>query len=276
MYDYRKVNSVTKTDTFPILRIHDCIDNIGYAKYVTKFDLLKEFLQIPLANKAKEISASVTPDGLYQYKFILFGMENSLATNQRLVNNLMSNLDVCKANIDDAIIFSEEWEQHLQTIRTFFNRLSEAKLTVNLAKCEFCNANLTFLGHIVGQGQVKPVEAKVGAISDFPVPTGKRQQMRFLCMAGYYRKFCNNFSVIARPLTNLLDKRAKYVWSDDCQKSFDKLKATLKSVPVLLAPSSDKDFKLAVDASDVGAGSVLLKGDDNSVDHSVCYFSKNV
>ena len=138
-----------------------------------------------------------------------FGMKNSPATFQRLVNSLISNLDGCKAYIDDAIFFSEEWEQHLQTIRTFFDRLSEAKLTVNLAKSEFCHANLTFLGHIVGQGQVK-------AISDFPLPTGKRQLMRFLGMAGYYRKFYNNFSVIAEPLTNLLGKRAKYVWTDDC------------------------------------------------------------
>ena len=187
--DYRKVNSVTKTDTFPIPRIDDCIDNIGHAKYVTKFDLLKGFWQIPLTNKAKEISAFVTPDGLYQYKVMPFGMKNFPATFQRLVNSLISNLDGCKAYIDDAIIFSEEWEQHLQTIRTFFDRLSEAKLTVTLAKSEFCHANLTFLGHIVGQGQVKPVEAKVEAISDFPVPTGKGQLMRFLGVAGYYRKF---------------------------------------------------------------------------------------
>ena len=251
--DYRKVNSVTKTDTFPIPRIDDCIDNIGHAKYVTKFDLLKGFWQIPLTDRAKEISAFVTPDGLYQYKVMPFGMKNSPATFQRLVNSLISNLDGCKAYIDDAIIFSEEWQQHLQTIRTFFDRLSDAKLTVNLANSEFCHANLTFLGHIVGQGQVKPVEAKVEAISDFPVPTSKRQLMRFLGMAGYYRKFCNNFSAIAEPLTNLLGKKAKYVWTDDCQKSFDKLKAILRSAPVLLAPSFDKEFKLAVDASDVGA-----------------------
>ena len=272
--DYRKVNSVTKTDTFPIPRIDDCIDNIGHAKYVTKFDLLKGFWQIPLTDRAKEISAFVTPDGLYQYKVMPFGMKNSPATFQRLVNSLISNLDGCKAYIDDAIIFSEEWQQHLQTIRTFFDRLSDAKLTVNLAKSEFCHANLTFLGHIVGQGQVKPVEAKVEAISDFPVPTSKRQLMRFLGMAGYYRKFCNNFSAIAEPLTNLLGKKVKYVWTDDCQKSFDKLKAILRSAPVLLAPSFDKEFKLAVDASDVGAGSVLLQEDDNGVDHPVCYFSK--
>ena len=238
--DYRKVNSVTKTDTFPIPRIDDCIDNIGHAKYVTKFDLLKGFWQIPLTDRAKEISAFVTPDGLYQYKVMPFGMKNSPATFQRLVNSLISNLDGCKAYIDDAIIFSEEWQQHLQTIRTFFDRLSDAKLTVNLAKSEFCHANLTFLGHIVGQGQVKPVEAKVEAISDFPVPTSKRQLMRFLGMAGYYRKFCNNFSAIAEPPTNLLGKKAKYVWTDDCQKSFDKLKAILRSAPVLLAPRLTK------------------------------------
>ena len=272
--DYRKVNSVTKTDTFPIPRIDDCIDNIGHAKYVTKFDLLKGFWQITLTDRAKEISAFVTPDGLYQYKVMPFGMKNSPATFQRPVNSLISNLDGCKAYIDDAIIFSEEWQQHLQTIRTFFDRLSDAKLTVNLAKSEFCHANLTFLGHIVGQGQVKPVEAKVEAISDFPVPTSKRQLMRFLGVAGYYRKFCKNFSAIAEPLTNLLGKKAKYVWTDDCQKSFDKLKAILRSAPVLLAPSFDKEFKLAVDASDVGAGSVLLQEDDNGADHPVCYFSK--
>ena len=120
-------------------------------------------------DRAKEISAFVTPDSLYQYKEMLFGMKISSATFQRLVNGLISNLDGCKGYIDDAIIYREKWEQYLQTIGTFFNRLSEAKLTVNLAKSEFCHANLTFLGLIVGQVQVKPVEAE--AISYFPVPT---------------------------------------------------------------------------------------------------------
>ena len=133
---------------------------------------------------------------------------------------------------------------------------------------------MTFLGHVVGQGQVKPVEAKVQAITDFPVPSTKRQLMRFLGMAGYYRKFCNNFSAIAEPLTKLLSKRTKFVWNNDCQKAFDKLKAILKSEPILLAPNFEKAFKLAVDASDVGAGSVLLQEDDNGVDHPVSYFSK--
>ena len=98
----------------------------------------------------------------------------------------------------------------------------------------------------VGLGQVKPVEAKVEAISDFSLPLCKTQLVRFLGMAGYYRKFCYNFSIIAEPLTNLLGKRVKFIWTYNCQKSFEKLKAILKSDPVPLAPSFDKEFKLAV------------------------------
>ena len=159
-----------------------------------------------------------------------FGMKNSPATFQCLVNTLIFNLAGCKAYIDDAIIFSEEREQHLQTIKNFIDRISEAKLTINLTESEFCNASLTFL---VGQGQIKPVEAKVEPISDFPLPSGKRQLISFLDMAGYYMKFCNNFSIIAEHLTNLLGKRVKFIWTGTCQKSFEKLKAMLKSAPVL-------------------------------------------
>ena len=126
----------------------------------------------------------------------------------------------------------------------------------------------------MGNGQVKPTEAKVEAISNFPVPTCKRELMRFLGMASYYRKFCNNFSVITEPLTNLLSIRMRFRWTSDCQNAFDKLKAILRSEPVLLAPNFNKEFKLAIDASDVGAGGVLLQEDDSGVDHPVCYFSK--
>ena len=136
LYRLHKVNSVTKADTFPIPRIDDCIDNIGQAKHVAEFDLLKGFWQIPLTNRAKYISAFVTLDGFFQYKVMPFGMKNSLATFQCLVNSLIFNLVCCKAYIDDATIFSEEWEQHLQTIRNFCDRLSEATPTVNLTKSE--------------------------------------------------------------------------------------------------------------------------------------------
>ena len=204
-----------------------------------------------------------------------FGIKkNSPATFQRLFNTIIAGIEHCDAYIDDAIIYNDDWNHHLGTIKAFLDKLSEVKLTINIAKCEFCHATLTFLEHVVGHGQIKLIEAKVEAILDFPVPTCKRQLMGFLGMAGYYRKFYNNLSVVAEPLTNLLRKRMRFKWTSDCQNAFDKLKAMLRSEPVLLAQNFNKEFKLAVDASDIGAGGVLLQEDDSGVDHPVCYFSK--
>ena len=203
-----------------------------------------------------------------------FGMKNSLATFQRLINMIINGLDNCKAYIDDAIIYSEEWDQQIKTISEFFEILSKVKLTINLAKSEFCHATLTFLGHVVGHGQVKPVEPQVKAISDFPLPTCKRQLMRCFGLADYYRRFYDNFSAIAEPLADLLSKRTKFIWTNDCQKAFAMLKAILNNDPVLLAPNFAKEFKLAVDASDTSVGSVLMQEDGNGVDHPVSFFSK--
>ena len=272
--DYRKVNCVTKTDTFPIPRMDDCIDKVGKARYVTKFDLLKGFWQVPLTDRAKEISAFVTPDGLFQYKVMPFGMKNSPASFQRLINKVIADLEGCEAYIDDVIIYSDTWEEHLRIIREFFKRLSRAMLTINLSKSEFGQAQVTYLGHVVGQGEVKPVSAKVEAIAKFPQPESKKQLMRFLGMAGYYRRFCPNFAAVAEPLTQLLSKRVKFIWSERCDKAFEELKAMLQSAPVLAAPDFRSPFKLAVDASDVAAGAVLLQEDDEGVEHPVCYFSK--
>ena len=272
--DYRKVNSVTKTDTFPIPRIDDCIDKVGNAKIISKYDLLKGFWQVPLTERAKQISAFVTPDGLFQYKVMPFGMKNSPATFQRLINQVTSGLSGCDAYIDDVVIYSDTWEEHLDVTRKFFERLSAAKLTVNLSKCEFGKATVTFLGHVVGHGTVKPIDAKVRAICELPAPVGKKQLMRFLGMAGYYRKFCPNFSTIAEPLTRLLGKKVKFVWSPDCETAFQTLKAILRNSPVLAAPDFTLPFNLAVDASDVAAGAVLLQEEKDGEDHPVCYYSK--
>ena len=159
-------------------------------------------------------------------------------------------------------------------MRKFFDRLHEAKLTINLSKSEFGQATVTFLGHIVGQGQVKPIDAKIKAISEFPQPSNKRKLMQFLGMAGYYRKFCANFSTITEPLTRLLRKNVKFCWTAECEQAFTKLKAILQSSPVLLAPDFHSPFKLAIDASDVAAGGVLLQEDAHGIDHPVCYYSK--
>jgi len=271
--DFRRLNAVTKADSFPLPRIDDCIDRIGHARYVSKFDLLKGYWQVPLTERAKELSAFVTPDGLSRYLVMLFGMKNASATFQRMINGVISGLDGCDAYIDDVVVHSNTWEQHVTQLKSFLRRVKEANLTVNLVKSEFCQARVVFLGHVVEQGEVKPVAAKVQAIVEFPAPTNKYKLTRFLGMSGYYRKFCQNFSVVAEPFTRLLKKNEPFNWSRDCQSSFSKIKTLLLSVPVLMAPNFDKPFKLMVDASDVGSGAVLLQEGEDEIDHPVCYFS---
>ena len=141
------------------------------------------------------------------------------------------------------------WSDHLHTLSLIFSRLREASLTLNLAKCEFGKATVTYLGKQVGQGEVRPLAEKVQAIIDFPVPQSKKALRRFLGMCGYYRGFCQNFSDVVAPLTGLLSPLKTFVWSPACQAAFESAKALLSSAPVLAAPCFTQSFKLEVDAS---------------------------
>lgn len=110
------------------------------------------------------------------------------------------------------MIFSDTWAKHMQFIRKLFQHFQDAHLYVNFAKCEFARATVTHLGKVVGQGQVKPVSAKVKAIDSFPSPTSKKELMRFLGMVGYYRNFCENFSMVVAPLTDRLKAKVQFTY----------------------------------------------------------------
>ena len=246
----------------------------GAAKFVSKFDLLKGYWQVPLTPRAREISAFKTPSGLFSYTVMGFGLRNAPATFQRLMNMVVNRLEGCAVYLDDVVIYSNTWEDHLSRIRALFERFANANLTVNLAKCEFAKATVTYLGKVVGQGHVRPVHAKVTAVEEFPVPTTKKELMRFLGLVGYYRCFCCNFSTVVASLTDLLKIKSKYIWSTSCQKAFTVVKTLLCSAPVLLAPRLDQPFTLHVDASHVGAGAVLLQADGKGIEHPVSFYSK--
>ena len=127
-------------------------------------------------------------------------------------------------------------------MKQFLIRLRQAQLAVNLAKSDFGKACVTYLGHVVGKGGIKPVQAKVEAITNFPMPTIKNQLMRFLGMVGFYRKVCKNFAVVAEPLTKLLQKKNSFTWKDDQQQAFCKVKMLLTTAPVLVMPNFKKPF----------------------------------
>ncbi len=127
------------------IRERDCTDRIGTAKYVSTFDMLKGYWQVPLTERAREISAFVTPSGLYQYKVTPFGMKNAPATFQRMVNKLIRDIDGCEGYIDDVVIYSENWSDHVSQIKKFFEKMLDANLNINLMKSDFGKATVKHL-----------------------------------------------------------------------------------------------------------------------------------
>lgn len=267
---------MTRLDCYPLPRMEDCVDHVGATRFVSKLDLLKGYWQVPLMERAQEISAFVTPDDFLQYTVMAFGMCNAPATFQRLMKVVLSGLPFCEAYLDDLVVCSATWTEHVQRLGAVFARLSEATLTVNLSKCEFGQATVTYLGKRVGGGQVHPVQPKVEAILSVPVPSSCTELRRCFAMVGYYRGFCKNFSAVASPLTDLISPKVDFRWSGLCQAAFDQTKALLVNAPVLSAPRFDVPFKLAVDACDAGVGAVLMQDGADGVEHPVSYFSKKL
>lgn len=138
-------------DSYPLSRIDDCVDCVGYATFVSKINLLKGYWQVPLTAQVREISGFVTPDSFLNYKVMAFGMRNAPSTFQRLVNIMLSGMSGCEAYLDDIVGHSTTWLEHLEQLRELFRRLENAKLTINFAKCEFGKPTITYLGRVVGR-----------------------------------------------------------------------------------------------------------------------------
>ncbi len=120
--DFRKLNSVTKPDCFPLPRVDDCVDQVGSAKFVTKLDLLRGYWQVPLSQRAQEMSPFVIPSGLYSYRVMSFGLRNAPATFQRLMNRVVSGLEGCAVYLDDLVVFSDSWDSHLKCLYAVLRR----------------------------------------------------------------------------------------------------------------------------------------------------------
>ena len=180
--DNRKLNAVTEADDpFPLPRIEDLLDKIWKAKYMTKVDMAKGYYQVQMDEESVPLTGLVTPFRFFRWKYMPFGLRNAPATFSRLVTRLLLGLEYCSvAYLDDILIFSECWSDHLKHLRLVFQRSREAKLTLKLSKCEFAAAELDYLGHHIGLGKLLPAEQKVQALMDFPRPTNHKGIQRFL------------------------------------------------------------------------------------------------
>ncbi len=205
--DFRRLNEVSEFDGYPMPRVDELLDRLGGTRYISTLDLTKGYWQVPLTEEAKPKTAFSTPSGHWQYRVLPFGLHGAPATFQRMMDILLRpHQSYAAAYLDDVVVHSESWEEHLAQLRRVLLELWRAGLTANPRKCHLALFDARYLGFQVGRGLIRPQEKKVTAILSAPQPTTKTQVRAFLGLAGYYRCFIPNFSSLASPLTDLTRK----------------------------------------------------------------------
>ncbi|XP_041477315.1 uncharacterized protein LOC121425354 [Lytechinus variegatus] len=224
--DYRKLNAVTVVDNEPIPNMEEILADVGGAKFFSKIDLCKGYWQIPVQAKDREKTSFVTADGQYQFRVLPFGMVNAPALFTRMMRILLHGIPHVVNYIDDILIYSSTWNEHVDDVRRVLAALRDANLTARPTKCHFGCTTIEFLGHMVGKGEVTPTQEGVDKMLKATRPTTKKEVRAFIGLASYYRKFIPNMAVIAAPLTDLTKDKApnKVSWGEAQETAFRVLK----------------------------------------------------
>ena len=260
--DFRKVNDATIKDAHPLPRIDDTLESLHGAKFFSTLDLKSGYWQVPIREQDKEKTAFRTCSGqLYEFNQLPFGLCNAPATFSRLMDRALAGLawNICLYYLDDIIVFSASWEEHLERLRAVFERLRRANLKLGAAKCHLARREVSFLGYKVTPEGLEPEPKLMEAIDKLTPPTSVTEVRSFLGLVGYYRRFIKRFSDKAAPLNALLHKEQEWSWTPQCQEAFDLLKGEISRKPVSAYLDFNKPFRLYTDASNLGLGAILAQ-----------------
>ncbi|KAL6455153.1 hypothetical protein MHYP_G00364060 [Metynnis hypsauchen] len=276
--DYRGLNQLTTKDSYPLPRVDESLDFLARGKFLTTLDLAQGYWQVSVEEQSKPKTAFISHCGLFQFRVLPFGLSNAPATFQRLMNNVLSGLiyKCCAVYLDDIVIASLTFEQHLADLREVLSRLYSAGLSLKLKKCQFCLRELTFLGYCVTPSGILPDLGKVQAVTDFKTPNSVKQVRQFLGLTSYYRRFIQDYARHAEPLFALTKHDSSFVWDEKCEAAMKFLKGCLTSAPVLRFPDFGRPFSIHTDASDAGLGAALIQKDEEGHDVAVAYASRTL
>lgn len=273
--DYRRLNDITKKDSYPLPRIDDTLDTLSGNQWFSTLDLKSGYWQVEIHPDHREKTAFTTGQGLWQFKVMPFGLCNAPATFERLMETVLKGLsyEACLVYLDDIIIVGRSFDEHLENLRKVLQKLKDVNLKLSPAKCKLFRHEVTYLGHVISAEGVRTDPEKVSAVKNWKCPNDVHQLRSFLGLCTYYRRFVKDFSYIARPLHRLTESKQKFLWTKDCEDAFNQLKEALTSAPILTYPQPDKQFILDTDASNESVGAVLSQEVDGQ-ERVIAYWSK--
>ncbi|XP_078492084.1 uncharacterized protein LOC144747728 [Ciona intestinalis] len=259
--DYRKLNNLTVFDPEPMTTAKEVFNTLCDDQYFSTIDLTKGYWQVKVAEDDIKKTTFVTPDGCYEFCKMPFGMKNSSATFVRGMRKLLEGMANVEHYIDDVIVHTRTWNEHVATLEELFKRLAKANITARPTKCRLGAGEVDFLGHHVGNNIIGLHDDNVRKIREAPRPKNKTEVRSFLGLTGYYREYIPNYAAVAVPLTDLTKKGHPDIvaWGDAQERAFNTLKSKLSSKPILHLPDPSLGFILRTDASRDGIGAVLLQ-----------------
>jgi transposase InsO family protein len=278
--DYRALNAKTVKNAYPLPLISDLINRLRGARYFTKLDVRWGYNNVRIKEGDEWKAAFRTNRGLFEPLVMFFGLTNSPATFQTMMNEIFQDLiseGVVCVYLDDILIFTETMEEHDRVTRLVLERLRQYKLYLRHDKCEFAKTKIEYLGLIISHGQAEMDPVKIAGVAEWPTPSNKKEVQSFLGFTNFYRRFIQGFSDLARPMFDLTRKDSAWRWGEAEKSAFEAIRTRVISAPILVFPDETRPFRVEADSSDFATGAVLSQqSPEDDKWHPVAYYSKSL
>jgi len=278
--DYRALNAMTIKNRYPLPLISELINKLRGARYFTKLDIRWGYNNVRIKKGDEWKAAFRTNRGLFEPLVMFFGLTNSPATFQSMMNDIFRDLisdGVVCVYLDDILIFTSTIEEHRRITELVLERLRKHKLYLKPEKCEFEKEKIEYLGLVISRDKVEMDPVKIAGVMDWPAPKNKKEVQSFLGFVNFYRRFIQDFSHHARPLFDTTKKEVPWQWTSKESAAFEKMKALVTSAPVLSLPDDSEPFQVEADSSDYATGAVLSqRSREDGKWHPIAFFSKSL